>query len=94
MARIRTLEEKRDPNVIKTATGKASNAWQIVGSQLAHRGYLAGDTFSLGHIPLGVWARPWLSLPIERSEQKIVNGWYQRLSERPSYRKHVVISVT
>lgn len=91
---IRTPEEKRDPKVIKTATEKTSKAWQIVDSHLARHGYLAGDDFSLGDIPLGVWAHRWFSLPIERPALKNVSRWYQLLCERPPYQRYVRIPVS
>ncbi len=91
---IRTPADKRDPNTIKTALDRTSKAWQIVDLQLARHKYLGGDVFSLGDIPLGIWAHRWFNLPIERPELKHLRAWYQRLCERPAYRRHVMIPVT
>lgn len=94
VALIRTPQEKQDPEMIKMATEKTSKGWRIVDSQLAPHRYLAGNDFSLGDIPLGVWAHRWFSLPIERPDLMNVSGWYRRLCERPAYQEHIMIPVT
>lgn len=94
VALVRTPEEKRDPNAIQMAVEKTSRAWRIVDDQLASHDYLAGDDFSLGDIPLGVWAHRWLSLPIARPELNNLSVWYHRLCARPPYQKYVRIPVT
>ena len=63
---IRTPAEKRDPKVVQTALEKTTKAWQTVEEQLAKSRYLGGEEFSLGDIPLGVWAYRWFNLPTER----------------------------
>ena len=55
-ATIRTPPEKRDPEVIQAALEQTVKAWQIVEAELAQYRYLGGEEFSLGDIPLGVWA--------------------------------------
>ncbi len=91
---IRTPEEKRDAKLIKSALDKTSAAWQMAENHLVHSPFIAGETLSLGDIPLGVWAHRWFSLPIERPELKNVRVWYERLCQRPPYLRHVRIPVT
>jgi glutathione S-transferase len=91
---IRTPAEKRDPNIVKSALEKTSNAWKIVDHQLATSPYVAGDLLTLGDIPLGVWAYRWYNLAIERPRFAQLDGWYKRLCERPAYQKHIMIPVT
>jgi glutathione S-transferase len=93
-ATIRTPEEKKDPNTIKTALEKTSAVWQMVENQLTKTPFLAGDTLSLGDIPLGVWVYRWFNLPIERPKFANIEGWYKRLCERSPYQKHIMIPVT
>ncbi|HXG50262.1 MAG TPA: glutathione S-transferase family protein [candidate division Zixibacteria bacterium] len=94
VALIRTPEEKRDAKGITTALERTAAAWKIVDDQLAASPYLAGDEFSIGDIPLGVWAYRWFNLPVERPEFSRVQDWYRRLCERPPYRTHIMIPVT
>jgi glutathione S-transferase len=93
-ATIRTPADKRDPKAIGAALEKSSQAWQIVENHLEGNKYLAGDEFSIGDIPLGVWAHRWFNLPIERPQQKNLSAWYERLTHRKPYQTHIMIPVT
>ena len=93
-ATVRTPPDKRDPKAIEAALDKSSKVWQIVENHLDEKKYLAGDEFSIGDIPLGVWAHRWFKLPIQRPEQKNIRGWYERLTERKPYQTHIMIPVT
>jgi glutathione S-transferase len=91
---IRTPPEKRDSNKIREALQQTGNGWRIVDSQLRQRPYLAGDEFSLGDIPLGVWAYRWFNLPVDRPELVNLEEWYRRLCRRPPYQKHVMLTLS
>jgi glutathione S-transferase len=91
---IRTPEDKRDPAVVKNALEKTVKAWEIVDSQLARDSYLGGDDFSIGDIPVGVWAYRWFNLPVERPNFQSLSAWYNRLCERPAYQKHIMLPLT
>ena len=93
-ATVRTPPDKRDPKVIEAALDKSSRVWQIVEKHLDGKKYLAGDEFSIGDIPLGVWAHRWFNLPIERPEQKNISDWYKRLTQRKPYQTHIMIPIT
>ena len=91
---VRTPEEKRDKAVIDAAIDKCGRAWKIVDDQLAKGSYLAGNDFTIGDIPLGVWAYRWFKLPIERPKLDRLSNWYERLCQRPAYQKHIMIPMT
>jgi glutathione S-transferase len=91
---IRTPEEKRDAKAVQTALEKTIKAWQMVEDHLAKTRYLGGEEFSLGDIPLGVWAYRWFNLPVERPSQPNVTNWYERLKQRQPYRTHIMIPLT
>lgn len=93
-ATIRTPPEKRDPQAIQAALEKTVAAWQTVENQLAKNKFLAGEEFSLGDIPLGVWAHRWFSFPIERPKQPNIERWYDLLKQHEAYRTHIMIPVT
>ncbi|MBI2987643.1 MAG: glutathione S-transferase C-terminal domain-containing protein, partial [Deltaproteobacteria bacterium] len=71
-----------------------SNAWQIVDNHLAKNSYMAGDAFTIGDIPLGIWAYRWFNLPIQRPKLENLNAWYERLCQRTPYKTHIMISMT
>ncbi len=91
---VRTPEEKRDQTAIENARQKAAKAWQIVDDQLAKNSYLSGATFTIGDIPLGVWAYRWFNLSIRRPELMHLMAWYDRLCKRPPYQTRVMIPMT
>jgi glutathione S-transferase len=93
-ATVRTPPEKRDPQAIQAAAQKAAKAWQMVEGQLGQSEFLGGGQFSLGDIPLGVWAYRWFNLPIERPAQPNLVRWYERLKQRKPYQTHIMIPLT
>jgi len=93
-ATIRTPPEKRDPQAVQTALDKTVKAWQMVEAQLAKSPFLGGNEFSLGDIPLGVWAYRWFNLPIERPAQPNLHNWYENLKVRKPYQTYIMIPVT
>ena len=93
-ATVRTPPDKRDHTALEAALDKSSTVWQIVENHLDEKKYLAGDEFSIGDIPLGVWAHRWFNLPVQRPEQKRIRDWYERLTERKPYQTHIMIPIT
>lgn len=93
-ATVRTPPDQRDPKAIQAALEKTANAWQTVENQLADNRYLGGDQFSLGDIPLGVWAYRWFNLPIDRPKQANIEKWYDALKQRKPYQNHIMIPLT
>jgi glutathione S-transferase len=91
---IRTPPDKRDPEALKVSLQKATGAWRTVERYLEGRRYVAGEQFSLGDIPLGIWAYRWFNLSIDRPSLNNLHGWYERLCDRPPYREHVMIPLT
>lgn len=91
---VRTPEEKRDPAAIENALKKAANGWLIVDNHLAKNSYMAGDAFTIGDIPPGVWAYRWFNLPIQRPKLDHLKRWYDSLCKRPPYQTHIMIPLT
>lgn len=51
--------------------------------------YVAGDRFTIADIPIGLVVNRWFCLNFERPEYPAVARYYERLSMRPAYRRHV-----
>ena len=51
--------------------------------------HIAGDPFTIADIPIGLVVNRWFCLNFERPEYKAVAAYYDRLGERPAYRRHV-----
>ncbi len=86
---VRTPPEKRDLKAIEEARRKCAALLAIPDFVLSERRYLAGDDFTMGDIPLGCHVQLWMRLPIERPEHRPLKAWFDRLCERPAFRKIV-----
>jgi len=91
---VRRAPDARDPAAIATSAAATARLMGIVEDALAPTGWLSGDTFGLGDIPLGVYAHTWLSLAIDRPDLPNVRAWYQRLTAMPAYAGTVMVPLT
>jgi len=51
--------------------------------------YITGATFTIGDIPIGLVVNRWFCLNFERPELPAVARYYEQLSMRPAYMRHV-----
>lgn len=94
---IRTPPEKRDLAAIDAARPATSALWARLDGHLARHRYVAGNEFTMGDIPVGAVCYRWLNLPFRRDDLPALphlQAWYDRLAERPAFRKHVMIPMT
>src|SRR5262245_56419205 len=90
----RTPPEKRDPAAIEASRVKTAAVLTLLDALLAKRPYVGGETLTMGDIPLGIMGYRWFNFPIERPEMKNLRAWYDRLTQRPAFRQHVMIPIT
>jgi glutathione S-transferase len=86
---IRTPPEKRDNAAIKISQDKSIDAAKILDAQLGRTGYLAGDTFSYGDIPVGVMVYRYRQLVPERPDLANLERWFAAISQRKAFQDHV-----
>ena len=86
---IRTPPEQRDHTVIAESRAKSIAAAGILDAALSCRAFLAGDTFSMGDIPLGVFIYRFRQLVPERPALRHLERWYAAISERPAFHEDV-----
>ena len=91
---VRTAPEKRDQKAIAEAVKKCGEMLGMVDAALAGRAYFGGKQLTMGDIPLGCHVQLWMRLPIERPRLPNLEAWFQRLCERPAYRKIVDIPLS
>ena len=84
----------RDMAAIGKAAADAGKLFGRLDGWLAGRRYVAGDQFTMGDIPVGCFVYRWYALEIERPELKNLRAWYERLTTRPAYARHVMIKLT
>lgn len=91
---IRLPEDKRDPSRLQHGLAGMAASLRIADAALAGQPWLSGASFGLGDIPLGCYVHAWYMLPVERPALPHLENWYDRLSERPAYRKVVMTPLT
>ena len=91
---VRTPPEQRDMKAVSEAIRKCGELLAVPEFYLKKNKYLAGDAFTMGDIPLGCHIQLWFRLPIERPKMPGLEAWFQRLLERPVYRKIVDLTPT
>jgi glutathione S-transferase len=87
--------EQRDAAAIARNTAEANRAVALLDAHLATQPYVAGETFTMGDIPVGAVAHRWLEIPdIERPPFAAVRAWRRRLAERAGFRTHVLLPLS
>lgn len=51
--------------------------------------YITGEAFTIGDIPIGLVVNRWFCLNFERPHYRAVARYYEQLSTRPAYMRHV-----
>jgi len=87
---IRTPPEKRDPAHIEASREKTTAAMRILDAQLGKTKYVAGDSFSMGDIPVGLIAYRYRRLVEERTGLDNLERWFVGLEQRPAFKEHVL----
>ncbi len=87
----RTAENARKPEQIAADLQAAIKVMKILDAQLQLTPYLGGAAFTMGDIAVGCAAWRWFAMPIERPELPGLQQWFERLSQRPAYRKAVMM---
>ena len=90
---VRTPEAERDHDAINAGIERGYEVWGMLDRCLADRAFVAGDTFTMGDIPIGPQAHRWLNLVEKRPPMPNLEAWYRRLTERPAFRKNVMIPI-
>jgi glutathione S-transferase len=87
---VRTPPDKRDLATIETSIKKTTAAITILDAQLAKTAYVAGDQFSMGDIPVGVFGYRFHALVKDRPSLPHFERWYAAISARPAFHDHIL----
>jgi glutathione S-transferase len=89
---IRTPPEKRDPAAIDAARQKTTAAMRILDAQLGRTAFVAGNSFSMGDIPVGLIAYRFRKLVPERQGLGLENfeRWFTGLEARKAFKEQIL----
>jgi glutathione S-transferase len=87
---IRTPPEKREHAKINEAKDKTTATMKILDAQLGKTAFVAGDTFSMGDIPVALTAYRYRKLVPDRGGLDNLERWYAGIEQRPAFKEHVL----
>lgn len=88
---VRTPENERDDDAIKNAVTAFAVKLRIAEERLSAHDYLTGPDFTLADIQFGHVLYRYYDIAIQRPELPAVRSYYQRLTERPAFKEHVMV---
>lgn len=86
---VRLPPAQRSEAEAKTAFDAILRPLAILDRELASRGHLASDSFSLGDIAAGCAVYRWMLFAPTRPSLPNVEAWQRRLAERAGFARHV-----
>jgi len=89
---VRTAPRDRDEVAIRNAVEALGRMLDIAEAQLRAHAFLAGDDFTLADIQFGHILYRYFDIAIDRPEHPALRSYYERLTERPAFREHVMVS--
>lgn len=89
---VRTPPAKRDPAAIAAGLAALEEKLAIADRRLAGQAHLAGPDFTLADIQFGHVLYRYYDIDIPRADLPALRGYYDRLTARPAFRAHVMVS--
>lgn len=88
---VRTSPEKHDQRGIDAAVNNLKEIWARLDAWLKDRPFVAGESLTMGDIPVGTMCYRYHALGVERAPLRHLEAWYERLTARDAFRQHVMI---
>jgi glutathione S-transferase len=89
---VRTPPQKQDKAAIPGLVRALGERYLLLERLLEDRLFLLGDALSMADIVNGTTLYRYYEMEIERPALPRLAAWYERLKERPGYRKGVMVS--
>ena len=91
---VRTPVDQRDDKAMEESRLNTIEILGYLDAHLKSRSHVAGQSFTMGDIPIGCAIWRWMELPIERPELPNLKRWFDTLAGRPAYQKTVMQPLT
>jgi glutathione S-transferase len=89
MGLVRTPVDKRNMAQIEAAAEATAQQFLILEQGLEGRDYVAGKSFTMGDIAVGANVYRWSALDVKRPRLPRIEGYHERLKQRPAFQNHV-----
>jgi len=87
----RTPPEARNQQAIATAQHRCAQHFELLDRHLESRPFLAGETFTMGDIPVAVCLYRYFQMGLAVDQPEHVQQWYQRLAQRRAFADTIMI---
>ena len=89
-SRVRTSATDRDETALERGVANFEQALSILEEQIGNKSYVTGNNFTAADIVVGHVLYRWFDIDVPRRRRPVIEAYYQRLTERPAYREHVM----
>jgi len=89
---VRTPAAERDLDGVRRGLQTLDRFLAIADSRLAEGAWIAGDALTLADIQFGHCLYRYHDIDIDRTEHPNLERYYARLTDRPAFREHVMVS--
>lgn len=94
MGLVRTPPEQRDQAAIDAGARQCDALFAILDDALAHQPWFSGQALGTGDIAIAPFVYNLFNVGLSWTPRPHLERWYQQLSERPAFRKTVMIPVS
>ncbi len=91
-SRVRTASKDRDEAALAKAVANFNGYMMRLDAQLQDQAFVCGDHFTVADIVVGHLLYRWFDIDVDRDPASNVEAYYDRLTGRPAYRDHVMVS--
>lgn len=91
---IRTPAAEQDAATIARTTREAGETYTIADGHLAGRDVLELGRLTIADIPVAASVHRFMVMDIARPDLPNLSAYYQRMTERPGYREHVMLPLS
>lgn len=91
---VRTAPADRDDAAIEAHKRLLGRKLAIADRWLADRPFIAGETLTIGDIPLGCLVHRWYAIDMRRRDLPNLRRWYESLTDRAGFRRHVMLPLS
>ena len=89
---VRLSPKTRDPVILERAIEKLSPLARIFDTRVKNKTWIGGEVFTFADVACGHILYRYFNLAWERPDLPALASYYERLQQRPAFRKHVMVS--
>ena len=90
--KVRVAAADRDEAAVAAAVEKVKPLARMLDARIGDGPWMEGDWLTFADIAVGHQLYRYYTVPFDRAETPALDAYYKRLTERPAYAEHVMVS--